>query len=577
LHFLVNGSFIRCGDKFQMNASVKSLSQAPATVPPFFSPILWGIALLQLVVGAVLVWVAFGVYNIENFGNLGRDVQNFVGTLLLIPFALAAYSAVMLVLQRPGGRYSSMAFLYTAMVACGVWLLTVWGVWDSFEFLTDGIMRQPWPLWGFAIAYSFNWVAGRMRPENPLQNPFQTIGAGIGGLSLVLILWFSGILDGASHALGQYANFGGDAGLASAGVQAWAATVGIAVFGGLAYWMLLRGDAFGETPFDREAWQGWLMLSPNLFGFTVFFAGPLLLSLYTSFTNDTIGNIPTVIGFTNYTQLLALEIKAIDVGQYAQSMLSFGYTPLWEYTWFGINYVVGARDALFWQSLANTLQFCLILVPLSVVPAILLAIILNSDLPGMKFFRAVYFLPSVAAVVGTSLIWRWLYEPTIGFINHGLRQIGYLPAGQNIEWLTNPQLVLFAVVLLAAWQVVGFNTVLFLAGLQGISRELYEAAMIDGANAWNRFFYVTVPLLGPTTFFVIITTVISGLQVFNEPYALFILRPLPTNATTSVFYMYTQGFLETQFGYASAVAWVLFAVIFSITLIQFRLQRRGAY
>ncbi|MBZ0280127.1 MAG: sugar ABC transporter permease [Anaerolineae bacterium] len=136
---------------------------------------------------------------------------------------------------------------------------------------------------------------------------------------------------------------------------------------------------------------------------------------------------------------------------------------------------------------------------------------------------------------------------------------------------------MISVVILAAWQVVGFNTVLFLAGLQGIPKELYEAASIDGADGWRRFRFVTLPMLAPTTFFVIITTVITGLQAFNEPYALFPSRPLPENAITSVFYLYNQGFFRFNFGYASAIAWVLFALIFLITLAQFRLQRSNAY
>jgi multiple sugar transport system permease protein len=137
--------------------------------------------------------------------------------------------------------------------------------------------------------------------------------------------------------------------------------------------------------------------------------------------------------------------------------------------------------------------------------------------------------------------------------------------------------VLFSIVLLAAWQVIGFNTVLFLAGLQGIPNTLYEAAYVDGANKWQEFRNVTLPMLAPTTLFVIITTVITGLQVFNEPYALISARPLPTAATTSVYYLYNRGFFRFEFGYASSVAWILFALIFTITLIQFRFSRAKAY
>ncbi len=124
---------------------------------------------------------------------------------------------------------------------------------------------------------------------------------------------------------------------------------------------------------------------------------------------------------------------------------------------------------------------------------------------------------------------------------------------------------------------IGFNTVLFLAGLQGIPVELHEAAAIDGANGWRMLRYITIPMLAPTTFFVVITTVITGLQVFNEPYALFPALPIPENAVTSVYYLYNQGFFRFNFGYASAIAWVVFAIIFLVTLAQFRLQRANAY
>ena len=241
--------------------------------------------------------------------------------------------------------------------------------------------------------------------------------------------------------------------------------------------------------------------------------------------------------------------------------------------------VIGAKDRLFWISLRNTLLFCLLLFPLAILPALGMSLILNSSLPGVGFFRALYFLPSVAAVVGTALIWRWLYTPTVGYINYTLTTVtNWLGvADPKIEWLSDPRVVLFSMVLLSAWQVVGYNIVLFLAGLQGIPKALYEAAKIDGANGWQRFRNVTLPMLAPTTFFVLITTLITGLQVFNEPYALFPSIPIPENATTLVYYLYQQGFARFNFGYASSIAWVLFLIIFGFTFLQFRLNRNDAY
>jgi multiple sugar transport system permease protein len=150
-------------------------------------------------------------------------------------------------------------------------------------------------------------------------------------------------------------------------------------------------------------------------------------------------------------------------------------------------------------------------------------------------------------------------------------------ADPKISWLTDQKTLLVSIVFLAAWQLIGFNTVLFLAGLQGVPRILYEAAYVDGAGRMAQFRHVTLPLLAPTTFFVVVTTVITGLQVFNEPYALISVRPLPTAATTSVYYLYWRGFFSFEFGYASSIAWLLFALIFVVTLVQFRLSRGGAY
>lgn len=538
--------------------------QPSASAPP----LLYVAAGWNLLVAAALVWLSVTIFRLPGFGGLGVPVQRFVAAVPLGVAAASLYSAVMLALRRPAGRYTAMAVLYAGFVFSIVALLTVWNIWDGFEFIVDGVMAQGYLPLGFAVAYGVNWLAFRFPDGGGARVALQNAALGLASLTLVVLLWFSGLLDGISYALGTYTQFAG--GLASTGAAAWAATICMGVFGYLAFAVLNTGDYFGETPFEREAWQGWLMLSPNILGFTIFFAGPLLLSFYLSFTNDTIGNVPEVVGFANYGELLALELQPRGDAPFAQDVMSFGYRPLVE-NFLGTGYVLGAKDVLFWRSLGNTLLFCLMLVPMSTIPAIALAVTLNSDLPGMKFYRAVYFLPSVAAVVGTALIWRWLYDPTIGFINDALTR--YFPGETNVQWLSDPSVVLFSIVLLASWQLVGFNTVLFLAGLQGIPKVLYEASKIDGANSAERFRFVTLPLLAPTTFFVVVTTVVQGLQVFNEPYTLFPARPIPTNATTSVYYMYTQGFLEAQFGYASAVAWVLFAVIFVVTLIQFRLQR----
>jgi len=505
--------------------------------------------------------------------ELGRPMQDFVGFVVLLPAIVGVRATIGLILRKSYGRYLTLALHFGMAILSGLAVLQVWRVFLSVEQIVDGIMENSFFLISLPVAYGLFWLAGRLDEDSGFRKFLENIVLGIGVLIGVSLILYSDVL-GATNVI----RVTGDAG-------AWLATFSMIGFGYLAYRLLHEGDVFGENVYQRNAWQGWLMLTPNIVGFLLFFAGPLILSLYLSFTDSTVGQTPALNGIENYTTILSLEfVMNDDAEATAQSLLSFGYNPLTTINIFGNELIIGARDTLFWNSLFNTILFCLMLIPLSTIPALTLALVLNSKLPGVTIFRAIYFLPSVAAVVGTALIWRWLYDPTIGYFNYIISQfVDFLNGlGMNIEdpqiqWLTGSGVRLISIVFLAAWQVVGFNTVLFLAGLQGIPKTLYEAAMIDGANRWQQFRNVTLPMLAPTTFFVITTTLIQALQVFNEPYALFSARPLPVDATTSVYYIYTQGFNRFQFGYASAVAWLLFLFIFAVTFIQFRFQRNDAY
>ena len=332
---------------------------------------------------------------------------------------------------------------------------------------------------------------------------------------------------------------------------------------------------------------GYAFISPWLLGFLVFFAGPLLLSLYVSFTNSDAFSQRDFIGVENYRQLLSVTILPLNTAdQAANEVLDVQrFDELARFNLLGQNYVIGAEDKLFWLSLRNTLLFVLMAVPLSVLPALLLSNILNSKIPGMKFFRAIYFLPSVAAVVGISLIWQWLYNASIGYINYFVTLFinfvnGVFNAGlidPKIQWLSDSSTAMLAIVIMAAWQTMGFNTVLFLAGLQNIPKDLYEAATVDGANRWEQFRFVTIPMLAPQTFFIVTTTTISAMQLFDQVFIL--TNPLggPTNSTLSmVVYLYQNGFQRFKQGYASANAWVLFILIFALTLFQFQRQRQSS-
>jgi ABC-type sugar transport system permease subunit len=354
-------------------------------------------------------------------------------------------------------------------------------------------------------------------------------------------------------------------------------------------WRTFQSDVALEMGVSNETTRtldGLLFVSPNALGFFAFFAGPLLFSLFVSLTEwDAFGE-PVFVGLANYIQILSLNVAVMSAGESATQALAAGYQP-----WFTVgSVVIGARDPLFWLSIRNIVVFTMFALPLSTIPALFLAILLNSKAPGIKVFRAIYFIPSIAGVVAVALIWRQLFDSTIGWLNYiisavvvFLNRIPLLPefADPRLQWLSNADIALFSLVIVFSWMFIGYNAVLFLAGLQGVDNTLYEAAMLDGANWWQRFRNITLPSLRPTTFFVVASTGILTLQLFGENVVLFpTTTPIgggPQNSTlTPVVYLYEQGFRRFSFGYASAVAWVLFVLIFAFTLVQFRRQRAEA-
>jgi len=369
------------------------------------------------------------------------------------------------------------------------------------------------------------------------------------------------------------------------------ALVGVLVFG-LGLWMMGNkpvANEMGSHAHNEQMLSGWLFLSPNLLGFLVFFAGPLLLSFYFSFTDSDAFNTPHFIGLANYARIINITFRPLSSAtQLAKDLVDIKtYDEVGRLIFGNTGILFAAEDKFFWLALKNTLTFALFAVPLSVLPALLLANILNSKLPGMKFFRAVYFMPSIAAIVGISLVWQWLYNATVGFINYAIT-LGVdfwnnlFNAGlidPRIQWVSDEKTALLAIIIIAAWQTMGFNTVLFLAGLQNIPGELYEPATVDGATPWHKFRFITIPLLAPSTFYVLTTTTISAMQIFEQVFILMNPPEGPNNATiTLVLYLYRSGFQNFKQGYASAIAWILFIVIFGITLIQFKQQRKsGVY
>lgn len=344
-------------------------------------------------------------------------------------------------------------------------------------------------------------------------------------------------------------------------------------------WSTRIAQRFDVRSDQLEAQSGWLFLSPNLIGFLLFFAGPLIFSLVISFYEWDGITDATFVGLNNYTQTLGLNIAS------SEATLAAGYEDILTLP-FG---VLGASDPLFWRAIGNIIVFLLLAVPLAVVPALMLASLIDIGYRGTKAFRTIFFVPAVAGVIGVTLIWKQMLNSTVGFINWFIGWVNGvinavlpgdpLPDPVEIGWLSDPSVALFAVIIVFGWSQFGFNTVLFTAGMQGIPKEQHEAAELDGAGPWRRFFSITLPSLRATTFFVTASTVILALQLFDIVYALNQPNPVgfPDNATlTPVVYLYQLGFQQDAFGKASAVAWVLFILIFTLTLVQFRRQRRYA-
>jgi multiple sugar transport system permease protein len=233
------------------------------------------------------------------------------------------------------------------------------------------------------------------------------------------------------------------------------------------------------------------------------------------------------------------------------------------------NYIKLFNDPLFWTALKNTFYYVIGAGPVSVAISLGAAILLNSKLIRFKgIFRMTYFIPVVTTLVAVAIVWRFIYHPKFGMLNYVLGFFGINP----VDWLGDPNLAMPAIILMSVWKNFGYNMIIFIAGLQNIPDELYEAAMIEGANAWQRFRKITLPMLVPTTVFVSIITMIGFFQLFAEPYVM--TQGGPLNSTLSIVgYMYQEGFRWWNMGYSASLAFVLFIIIFIATLFQLRIQK----
>ena len=273
-------------------------------------------------------------------------------------------------------------------------------------------------------------------------------------------------------------------------------------------------------------------LMPNLIGFLAFTAIPVAMSLVMSFFDWPIVGEKTFVGLGNYVQLFT-------------------------------------TDPLFKKIMGNTFFYVVLYVVCNMLIALLLAVWLTSKIKQVYFFRSVFFMPQVIPLVATTMLWKWLFLPDYGLVNSALSLFGI----SDINWLGDPSTAMIAIVIMSVWQGFGYNMIIFVAGLLCVPSSLKEAAKIDGYGAVKAFFKITLPMMSPSLFFAMVMTMISSFQVFDQTF-------IATNGgpaystTTAVMYIYQNAFMFQKMGYASAIAWILFAIVFVFTIIQMKMQNK---
>lgn len=283
---------------------------------------------------------------------------------------------------------------------------------------------------------------------------------------------------------------------------------------------------FAMTMARREAIAGWLFIMPAVLGVLLWIAGPMLYSVWLSMTDWDILRPPRFIGAQNFVRMV--------------------------------------NDRLFFKSLWVTLYFTVFHVPLTLILAFMVALLLNTKTRGIAFFRTLYYLPSIVPAVANAVLWMWIFNSEFGLLNLLLNRFGF----DKVMWLQNPSTALPALILMSLWSLGGVM-IIYLAGLNGIPEQLYEAASIDGAGSLTKFFRITLPMMTPVIFFNLILQIIGSFQVFTASYL--ITQGGPNYATTFyVLYLFDNAFSFFDMGYASALAWVLFFIILALSLLVFR-------
>ena len=284
----------------------------------------------------------------------------------------------------------------------------------------------------------------------------------------------------------------------------------------------------------NEALWGILCVAPAILGFLIWQLGPIVASLLIAFTDWNIASTPSWIGTENFGRMFS-------------------------------------QDPLFWKSLRVTAVYTLGSVPLSIVLAFFLAVLLNQKIRGLPIFRTIFYLPAIVPVIASSILWLWLFNPDFGLLNAAADFL-HLPRSQ---WIYGEGSVIPSLILMSLWAV-GPMMIIFLAGLQGVSRQLYEAVAIDGGNALHKLWHITVPMVTPTILFNLVLAVIGAMQTFTQAYIM--TQGGPNNASLFfVLYLYRKAFQDSDMGYASALAWVLFVIIAVLSFVILRTSNRWVY
>ncbi len=285
----------------------------------------------------------------------------------------------------------------------------------------------------------------------------------------------------------------------------------------------------GET---AEWGWGYFFIAPLLIGLVIFYIYPFIQSFFYSFTDINTFNQAKFVGLENYKKML--------------------------------------QDAELWRAAGNTLKYVVVTVPVGIALSLIVASLLNTDIRGKSMYRTLYFLPVVTMAAAIAMVWRWIFNGSYGILNQILGIFGI--EGRN--WMSDPEVAIYMVMVVGVWSIVGYNMIILLAGMQGISKSYYESASIDGAKAVQQFFKITLPMLTPTIFFVVITGLIGAFQVFDIIYMMIGKNSLAYESTqTLVMIFYRNAFDYSYKGYASAIAMFIFVIILAITIVQMKLQK----